>query len=132
VSFNIVVIDDDDDDIFILSEALRNLDSEVAIQAFTDSEHACTQLFSGKVDDPDYIFMYINMPKIMGHQCLEMIRGYRDFDKTTIVMISTTMSSRDAIKHVSNGADFAVQKPIKSDEYKELLLKIFSHRRAHS
>lgn len=128
MSLRIVAIDDDEDDMMILTEALRSLDQDAIVDAFYDSEQACTQLMSGKIESPDYVFIDLNMPKVLGAECLEMIRASRGYEKTIVVMISTTMSKKDAIEHVSKGADFAVQKPYSLDEYRALLLRIFTRR----
>jgi CheY-like chemotaxis protein len=124
VSRKVVVIDDDDDDIIILSEALRNLDDNLIISAFTDSEHACNELSKHYGDKPDYIFIDINMPRIMGPECLVMIRSNKHLEDSKVVMISTTMWEREAIKYVSNVADYAVQKPVRVSDYEGLLRKI--------
>ena len=128
MALEIVIIDDDDDDIFLLSEALRTLDGEVNIHAFSDSEDACSHLFADKINRPDFVFIDINMPKILGPKCLEMVRANRDFDRSIVVMISTSMVEKDVIKLTGNGADFAVAKPPSFSAYKSMLLKILTRQ----
>lgn len=100
----------DDDDLFMSEcKVLRSLQIDVIIHFFNEPEDACLRLSRGSLGDPSYIFIDINIPKIPGTQCLEMICSNRNYDKSVVVIISTTMSDKDAMKHVSNRADFAVQ-----------------------
>jgi CheY-like chemotaxis protein len=121
---SVVLLDDDDDDIFVLTDCLLRVDKNLQIAAFNDSEDALDKLLSGKIGIPDYIFIDLNMPKIMGPQCLEIIRGNKAFENSTIVMISTTMSDQDTARHVSNGANFAVKKPATVGGYCQLVTRI--------
>ena len=121
---SVVLLDDDDDDIFMLTDCLLHTDKNLQIAAFNDSEDALDKLVTGKIGIPDFIFIDLNMPKIMGPQCLDIIRGHKAFESSTVVMISTTMSDQDALKHKSNGANFAIKKPAKVEEYCLLLARI--------
>ena len=118
---SVVLLDDDDDDIFMLTDCLLQVDKNLKITAFNDSEEALDKLIAGKVGIPDFIFIDLNMPKIMGPQCLEIIRGHKAFGTSAIVMISTTMSDQDAAGYVRKGASFAIKKPAKVEEYCHLL-----------
>jgi CheY-like chemotaxis protein len=123
---SVVLLDDDDDDIFTLTDCLLRVDKNLQITAFNDSEDALDKLLTGKVGIPDYIFIDLNMPKIMGPQCLEIIRGHKAFETSTIVMISTTMSDEDSSRHVRNGASVAVKKPSNIEDYCTLLNSIIA------
>jgi CheY-like chemotaxis protein len=121
---SVVLLDDDDDDIFTLTDCLLHVDKNLRVTAFNDSEDALDKLLAGKIGIPDYIFIDLNMPKIMGPQCLEIIRGHKAFESSTIVMISTTMSDQDTSRHIGNGANFAVKKPASVAEYCQMLSRI--------
>jgi len=121
---SVFLLDDDDDDIFMLTDCLLRVDKNLQIAAFNDSEDGLDKLLAGKIGTPDFIFIDLNMPKIMGPQCLEIIRGNKAFETSTIIMISTTMSNQDTSRHVGNGANFAVKKPAKVEEYCQLLTRI--------
>ena len=121
---SVVLIDDDDDDILLLSDCLLSIDKTLQITAFNDCEEALDKLLTERIGTPDFIFIDINMPKVMGPQCLQMIRNQKVFDNSRIVMVSTTMWDTEAAKHISNGANFAIKKPVKFEEYCHLLTKI--------
>ena len=122
----IILIDDDQDDIEIMLEAIKAVDSSAVCVTFTDPEEALCAILDKLNFLPDFIFIDINMPKIIGDDCLSKIRGDLDFRATTVIMFSTVMSNEDSKRFHTMGANFTFAKPSKMEEYHKILRHIFS------
>src|SRR4051812_26202842 len=99
------VVDDDPDDIGLFAEAVNSIDPFIHCYSAVDSQQALNTLSEIEVI-PDIIFLDLNMPRINGRQCLEEIRKMEKFDRTPVVIYTTSSYEKDIIDTKSLGASY--------------------------
>jgi CheY-like chemotaxis protein len=119
----IVYIDDDIDDCEFVEEAARSLDESIECITFKDSPQGLSYL-STTEELPDYILLDINMPKLDGRECLIKIKENPRLQNITIVMCSTSFSTREMKIYFELGANDFIVKPTSLEKLKEALYSI--------
>jgi CheY-like chemotaxis protein len=118
-----VLIDDDRDDLEFLEEAILQIDNSVNCISYRFCDDALQKILNNAVV-PNYIFIDMNMPKVNGTQCLKELRNDPKLKHVAITMLSTWMPAHVATTLKENGANFALQKPSKFEEYAHILKPI--------
>lgn len=113
----VVIIDDDQDDLDVLGEMLSQIDPSILCISFVYPEEALRLLKREFILLPDFIFCDINMPKLTGFECLKELRTVKEFEKTPIIICSTSMGHETSDKLLASGATFTLQKPPKVEDY---------------
>ena len=85
------LIDDDEDEQYVFELALADIDKAARLIWRPDAQLAINEL-NGLSQKPDYIFIDVNMPRLGGWQCLELIRNIPYFSETPIAIYSTSAS----------------------------------------
>ena len=122
---NAVLIDDDLDDLDILKEQIKIADAGIHCLTFTYPNEAVRILSEELILVPNYIFTDINMPGFNGEQVIRTFRSIREFDDTTIVVLSTSMPVAAAISLKRLGADYTFAKPTTVSDYSVILKEVF-------
>lgn len=125
---SIVLIDDDSDDLDLMKESLHLVNPNVHCMSFIYPEDALKLLLQQNGPVPKFIFIDYSMPKVAGAECLARFRSERKFDATTITIYSTSMPSQTAHRLIDMGANFTFQKPIRIEDYYEILSGILHNR----
>ncbi|HTF20685.1 MAG TPA: response regulator [Chryseolinea sp.] len=125
----IVVIDDDLDDLDIMADVIATVEPSANCVTFKDPVAAVNDLLSNAGLPPKYIFIDHNMPTMRGDEVLKQIREVARFEKTIIILISTSMPILDSSKFYEAGANYAVEKPNRLTNYYTLLKSIFRNHR---
>lgn len=105
----ILAVDDDHEDRELFSEALSIIDKSIICIQLKDGVDALHYLDSD-LELPDLIFLDINMPKMDGIACLEIIRANPKYNATRVVMFSTSRDGHDLRKVKVLGSEF-ITKP---------------------
>jgi len=128
MQLTIVLIDDDPDDIELLQQAIAEVDPRAICIPFTHSSKAIRSLLNSRLTFvPDHIFIDHNMPEMSGQECVKVLRSMKEFDLTSISVVSTTMGDLDSRLFTSLGANFTFQKPAKHSDYCRLVRIVFEH-----
>ncbi|HEX6227059.1 MAG TPA: response regulator [Chryseolinea sp.] len=90
----VLYIDDDPDDIDFFTEALKNVDETIELVHVDGCESALNHLRNSKVLS-DVIFVDLHLPKIEGLECVKIIKADKLLSHIPIVVIATTIPSRD-------------------------------------
>jgi len=120
----LVLIDDDTDDHEIFSMALEEIEEPFSILNFMDCESALQHFSIGDVQQPDFVFVDINLPRISGGQCLERLQTLRQFDNPTIVIYSTSIPEEWKAKLEAIGVNEFLMKTGSLSDLKEELVAI--------
>ncbi|MGR8953191.1 MAG: response regulator [Gammaproteobacteria bacterium] len=72
----------------------------------------------------DFIFLDVMMPGMDGYETCSRIRKIAAMKKTPIIMLSARTSPLDEVKGVMAGCTSYITKPIKSDEFQNMLDRI--------
>lgn len=115
------MVDDDDDDRMFFEEALEDLGIDCLLETAENGQQAIRMLKDEGNGLPDIVFLDLNMPLLSGRECLERIRGIKDFRDLKVVIYSTS-SDRDTVELLRGiGADRYICKPAGYDDLKKVL-----------
>lgn len=118
----ILMIDDDPDDCLLLSQAIKEVFSEITLLIM----EGCSLInnMSNFKPVPDCIFLDLNMPVLNGFECMDMIRLNKQFDNTPIFIYSTSSDISQIRQCYLKGAQLYIQKPSSFSKIKEIIRKI--------
>ena len=122
----VILIDDDADEIDLMREAIVQFYGPVECFCFNDPEEALKSILTGIANPPDVIFIDINMPKLTGDMCLQVLRKELRLETVVIAMMSTTMEPENTLFLIRKGADFAFKKPYETEGYRQVVSTVLS------
>ncbi|MEJ1241423.1 response regulator [Chryseolinea sp. T2] len=107
----LMIIDDDSDDVELFIEALLELDNTVVWWKELNSSRALARLLSNDVQNPEVIFLDINMPILSGWDVLGVLKDNPVTKHIPIIMCSTSSHEADMAKARRMGAACFLVKP---------------------
>lgn len=126
VSKNIYLADDDIDDHEIFSFALGEICEDCKLTVSRSGDDLLKKLREDTDENPDVIFLDINMPRKTGIEVLKEIKSDSTIKEVTVIMYSTS-SNPDYIKQAKEfGASYYFIKPSDFTTLKQALLKALS------
>jgi len=126
--FHVILADDDQDDRDMFTEALLEIVPMAKIMTAVDGERLL-ELLTSASNNPDLIFLDLNMPRKNGFDCLQEIKK-SPFWKSIPVVIYSTSANTDQIERTFNtGANRYIQKPVTFDGIMSVLKKVFALKR---
>ncbi len=108
----VLILEDNPADVYLLQEALREAQQEVAVVIFPDGESACDYIDKfqpGPTPTPDVAVLDLNVPRKDGTEVLARIRsneGLRDMPVVIFSSYPVEMMASEALR-----ADCYIQKP---------------------
>lgn len=123
----ILLIDDDEDDQLIFTDAVSELTSNVECDVANNGVEAITYLDSNSVI-PSHIFLDLNMPRMNGFECLEIIKASKAFKNIPVTILSTSNDPSDRRKATRMGAERFISKTADFNELKLHLADILGIR----
>jgi CheY-like chemotaxis protein len=123
----ILAVDDDHEDRELFSEALSIIDKNIICIQLKDGVDAL-QYLESDLELPDIIFLDINMPKMDGIACLEIIRSNSKYDATRVIMFSTSRDGHDLQKVEVLGSEF-ITKPNSFTDLLKSLKNVINQQR---
>lgn len=123
-NLKILLTDDDPDDRELFKEAISELHLKHPVEYCVNGLELLERL-KGVGENPDLIFLDLNMPMLSGVETLEEIRKDPRFKNIPIIAIySTSSSEEDQKKTFLSGANAYVTKPVCFTQLKLLLEKV--------
>ncbi len=119
------LIDDDEDDRDIFLLALEDLGTKFNCVMADNCVEALQMLRDGTVK-PDYIFLDLNMPVLSGRECLVEIRKMHQFDKTPVLIYTTSSVPADVEDMINLGATSFITKPNKISALTNVIKGVFT------
>ena len=119
----VLIVDDDEDDREMFCEALQRIDPLIKSINMNDGTEALNYLNQATSVCPDFIFMDVNMPKMDGKECLNLIKSHPSYTDIVVIMLSTTQSTQEITLFKNQGVQF-LTKPTSIAELIESLKKI--------
>ena len=98
----ILEVDDDSDDREIFLEAVNSINPNISCKQVESGVEALEYLNNADVL-PDFIFMDINMPKMTGYECVDVIAANPKMKPVQIIMYSTFFNPVDQKKFSARG-----------------------------
>ena len=90
-----VLVDDDAEDAELFSDALSDLPVPVDFRHFDSGDELIEVLESAATSLPDLIFLDLNMPRMTGWQCLDLLKGKEGLKEIPVVIYSTSSAASD-------------------------------------
>ena len=99
-----LIVDDDYDDSSLFSEALSSIEPEVVCYCANDGFEALEKLNTLQFDNPDIIFLDLNMPGMSGWECLEKLKSMERFKDIPLIIHTTSSRRADRDLALEKGA----------------------------
>jgi CheY-like chemotaxis protein len=118
--------EDDPDDVELFMEALRDIDQSISCVSAANGKDLIAKLRSDLFNDPELIFLDINMPEMNGWECLSVLKSDESLRHIPVVMYSTSSSPKNAHRALELGAFCFYGKPnnfLLLKEFLEVLIK---------
>jgi CheY-like chemotaxis protein len=115
--------DDDKDDTELFEEALRNIGKHIEFYTATNGKELIAQLSTAH-EQPEIIFLDINMPELDGWESLKTIKKDDRLRAIPVVMYSTSAAKIDGTKAIKAGAVCYLEKPHSFIKLQDFLEKI--------
>ena len=116
-----LVIDDDTDDRELFSEALASVDPVIVCDQATDGAEALKRLMGRELEEPDIIFLDINMPVMNGWQFLSRLKKDDIYKDIPVIVYTTSSNLKDKMIAEDLGALCFVTKPHAFGHLKSIL-----------
>jgi CheY-like chemotaxis protein len=131
MSKRFLVIDDDTDDRELFTEALASVDPIIVCDQATDGAEALKRLAAKEIDQPDIIFLDINMPIMDGWQFLTRLKKEDAYKHIPVIVYTTSSNQKDKRIADDLGALCFITKPHAFGRLKNMLGIVVTHVRAH-
>lgn len=119
---HILIADDDDDDVLRFKEVLTGLDLEYILTVASDGEQ-CMRILQSLTFIPDVVYLDINMPRVSGIECLDLIRKNSLFKQARVIVMSTAFDTCTVETVYSIGADGFIPKSPEFKKFRSDILK---------
>jgi CheY-like chemotaxis protein len=116
-----LLADDDPDDVAIFREALFIIDPNIVFYFANNGRVALEKLGDKDLEEPDIIFLDINMPVMNGWECLTKLKLSESYNDIPVIIYSTASYKREIEKAFDLGALCFFTKPT---DFKELIINL--------
>ena len=113
-------IEDSHHDQEALRRALKRAGHEVNLHEIADGDSALQkvqELSRGHVDPPDLVLLDLNLGARSGFEVLALLKGDAVMRRVPVVILTSSLSSRDVAAAYDAGANAVVQKPLALRDY---------------
>ncbi len=126
---NILLIEDNDADAFLTAETLKDSTIPNMLHVVKDAAKAFTFLLGKDCDsreqNPDLIFLDLNIPIINGFDFLVEIKKDTQFKDIPVFILSSSSEAADIMRAYNLGARFYFVKPLDLEEFEAKLQEHF-------
>lgn len=125
---NILYVEDNFLDVLLLKKHLGKYSGEITFTNCMDGADAMQYLRSikEKADLPGIIITDINMPKMNGHELLEVLKADPVFQKIPVIIFSGSADEHDVARAYKYHASCYIVKPINLEVYKATVNALIS------
>jgi CheY-like chemotaxis protein len=117
----ILLVEDDKVDAMTFKRTLKELEIKNPVVHSINGEEALAYLRSDGNQEPCFIFLDLNMPKMNGIEFLEIVKSDKVLRRIPVVVLTTSDNERDVIESFELGvAGYMVKPP----DYKEFVQAI--------
>lgn len=123
---NILLAEDDEDDLFFFTDAITSILTNINLKTVVNGLDLIKAIEKPSAQDPDIIFLDLNMPRMNGIECLTKIRSKAHLKHVPCIIMTTTDSMEEVSKAFAAEANMFLIKPAEFDGLKKLIEKILS------
>jgi chemotaxis family two-component system response regulator Rcp1 len=108
----LLLVEDNPADAMLLETALNEVSARCRLHLARDGEQAVRYLLHEKpVNRPDLILLDLNLPRMHGHEVLQLIKTNNDLHTIPVVILTSSLAPSDIARAYSSGANSYIQKP---------------------
>ena len=118
-AFDVLLIEDDPDHVELTRRALDKSRVQSVLHRVCDGVDALEFL---KREDryraapqPDVILLDLNLPRLSGHEVLQLIKADDDLSRIPVVVLTTSEAATDRSQAFAHGLDGYLTKPLDTD-----------------
>ena len=121
----LLLVEDSPGDVRLTRETFRQVDKSIDLHGAVDGVEAMN--FLNQEDDhldaprPDLILLDLNLPKMDGHEVLSRIKNDNNLKTIPTVILTTSGVEEDIVWSYELHANVYLRKPVKLDEFEELV-----------
>ncbi len=116
----ILIAEDDADDQLLIKSAFSQAGLDTTLQFTNNGEELIGFLKNKSNDEPSFILLDLNMPKMDGNECLSFIRANTDLRHIPIIVFTTSSLKENIQKAYQLGANSYITKPTSFNTLKDL------------
>jgi CheY-like chemotaxis protein len=130
----ILLVEDNEDDVELTLRAFKKYNKNTKIKTVKNGEEALHYLINDKLqydddfsENPEFILMDINMPKITGIELLKLIKENEKTKLIPVIMLTSSDEQEDIVTSYASGASSYLRKPVDFNQFSDLIQKIQSY-----
>ena len=124
----ILLIDDDESDVFLTKRAFNKAKMLNNVQVARDGEDALAMLrregLHKNAKRPDLILLDLNMPRMNGHEFLEIVKADDDLKSVPVIVMTMSQSEADMMRSYQSHASSYISKPIELEQFMKVMQTI--------
>lgn len=127
-AIDILLVEDNVGDVYLIREAFLLGSLPKRLNVVEDGEQALDYLFRRNryrgAARPDLVLLDLKLPRIDGHQVLQIVKSHPDLRHIPVLVLSTSDTERDVVNAYEHHANCYLTKPSDLDEYLDLIREI--------
>ena len=124
---HILLADDDKDDRLLFHEVLEEFPLRTILTAVNNGEQLMQRLNDEKEQQPDILFLDLNMPRKNGFDCLLEIKQSQKLKKLPVIIFTTSYEPEIVNLLYKNGAQYYIRKPNNFEQLKKVIHLVLIH-----
>lgn len=120
----ILIAEDDVDDQLLIKSAFSQAGLQTTLHFTNNGEELIGFLKNNKNEEPAFILLDLNMPKMDGNECLSFIRASKEFRHIPVIVFTTSSLRENIQKAYQLGANSYITKPTSFNTLKDLAKQI--------
>lgn len=122
---HICLAEDDPDDYYLFSKVLNEINSNIKLNWFQTCEHLL-QFLETDTELPCLIILDVNIPKMGGQECLNIIKNEPNLQHIPVIIFSTAGQPKTINMAYQAGASKYILKPFSLDEFRSIVRDILT------
>ena len=127
-AIDVLLVEDDPGDVLMTREAFEDYKVHNNLWVVTNGVEAMAFLRrEGEFADaptPDLILLDLNLPKMGGHEVLQLVKHDPDLRRIPIVVLTTSQAGDDIVRSYDLHANAYVSKPVDFDDFADVVKQI--------
>ena len=115
--FDILLVEDDAADAMLIRDVLLERAPEHSVTRAEDGLAALQRLNDPGLPRPDLIVLDLNMPRMNGHELLEILKQDEALKAIPVVVLSTSQAPQDIVGAYRRHANAYIAKPVNLDQF---------------
>lgn len=124
----ILLVEDNPDDVALTTRSFKKAKMQNRVSVAGDGVEALAFLRKegryAASPRPDIILLDLNLPRMNGHELLEIIKGDPALADIPVIILTTSKSDEDVVSTYKNKANCFISKPVLMEEFDKVIRTI--------